>query len=102
MLALFGKYRNMFLIVGAVVIAFFVYSYFFTGSSAPSGPLTVSNTNESSVASAKGQELVSLLARLKVINLDPSLLDDPILRSLSDFEVTLQPLPKGRKNPFLP
>ena len=47
-------------------------------------------------------ELLGLLAALKMVQLDTSFFDDPNYRSLIDWSVAIKSQPVGRRNPFLP
>ena len=49
-----------------------------------------------------GREIVVLLNELQNINLDGSILDDPVFQSLIDFEQEVRAEPVGRNNPFDP
>jgi hypothetical protein len=93
----YKKYKNIILGAVLVVLAFFAYSYFFTGPSTPA----LSSSAPSQTATVD-QDLISLLGTLKTIKLDDSLFADPAFKSLDDFSQALVPEAAGRTNPFAP
>ncbi len=92
-----GKYQNIILIVVVLIIAFAIYSYFFTGKE--EAPLM---TEEVVSQSPEDQDLISLLLELKGITLDESIFSDATFDSLQDFSQELVAEPTGRPNPFAP
>lgn len=91
------RYQNIILGVVLIALAFTVYSYFFTGNTAP-----ILGTEAVTPTTAVDQDLISLLFELKGITLDDSIFADPTFRSLQDFSQALVPEPIGRHNPFAP
>jgi hypothetical protein len=91
------RYRTWIGVVLFVIVAFFVYSYFFTG--APQPVLTSAPASTNAQVDA---DLIALLATLHSITLDDSIFHDPTFMSLKDFSQTLVPEPVGRTNPFAP
>ncbi len=53
-------------------------------------------------AGVKENDLLVLLLDLKSLQLDDSVLSDPVFRSLKHFGVDIPPEPVGRSNPFAP
>lgn len=92
------RYRGIIAGCILVVIAFFIYSYFFT--SAPQAVLSAVPADQSTAA--VDQDLITLLGTLKAITLDASLFSDVSFQSLQDFSQQLSPEPVGRANPFAP
>lgn len=95
--SLLQKYKK--LLIGAGVIAVLAIGYsFFSGNSLPDG------LTSQAVGSApqEGGDLIALLAELKSIDLDTSILEDSTFLTLQDFTVSLSPEPVGRTNPFAP
>ncbi len=97
MMSFFTKFKKWIGIGIAVVIAFFVYSYFFTGSPEP-----VLSSESSTSTQSIDQDLINLLLTLNAIKLDDSIFSDPAFQSLQDFGKDLVPEPVGRPNPFAP
>jgi hypothetical protein len=91
------QYQNVIIIGAVIVIAFFVYTYFFTGKATP-----ILDEQAVSQAAPADQDLISLLLELKAITLDESLLSDAAFTSLQDFSKELVPEAIGRPNPFAP
>jgi hypothetical protein len=96
-MSIISKYKTTILVGILVIVAFIVYSYFFTG--APPQALTV--TAATSTAEVD-QDLIALLTTLKSIKLDAAIFSDPTFQSLQDFSQALVPEPVGRQNPFAP
>lgn len=94
MLALLKK--NL-VIIGIIAVAIGVLYYFY--SSNDSGALLTSSEQEEGPVS---QEILATLNNLRTIELDDSIFQDPLFLSLSDFGVTIPPVPAGRRNPFAP
>ncbi len=94
-MSFFSKYKTIILVGVLVVIGFFAYSYFFTGT--PQAALTASTP---SANAAVDQDLIALLSTLNSIKLDGTIFSDPSFQSLQDFSQALVPEPVGRQNPF--
>lgn len=92
-----AKYQNWILIGAVILIAFGIYSYFFTGTD--EAPLT---TETVSAASSEDQDLIVLLLELRSIALNEEIFANPAFQSLQDFSQELVPEPVGRPNPFAP
>jgi uncharacterized membrane protein YukC len=95
----FKQNQTAILVVVILVIAFFAYTYFFTGKEDSSAVL---QTEEVSVVAPVDQDLISLLLELKSITLDESVFSNQAFKSLQDFSQELVPEPVGRVNPFAP
>lgn len=87
--------KTVILVVILILVAFFAYTFFFKGD-APSADVTVAQ--EATI----GQEISSLLASLKKINLAGGLFDDDTFVGLTDNALEIIPFPSGRTNPFAP
>lgn len=98
-MAVLTKYKNILLLVIIAVLAFVGFTIF-TGGDDDSAALT--STTQKDSASIAGRELLATLLELKEINLDSSIFEDPVFRSLEDFSQELVPQPTGRRNPFAP
>lgn len=96
-MATLKRFQNIIIAVVLIVIAFFVYSYFF----APSKEAALTKQDVSKETPVD-QDLISLLLTLKSIKLDASIFTDPTFQSLQDFSKDLVPEPVGRPNPFAP
>lgn len=72
--------------------------YYWWSSSGSSATLTSSGESTSPLS----QEILTTLAQLQTIKLDPAVFTDPAFQSLTDFGVTLPPQQVGRRNPFEP
>lgn len=97
----FNRYKNFIMIVIAAVVLFIGYNYFFAADDT-TGPALTSNTSGATTADLAEQELLSILLRLREINLDATVFEDELFRSLQDFSQELRPEPVGRNNPFAP
>lgn len=97
-----GILKNI--IIGVIVIGglFAGYSIFFKSDSVAEPLLLVEEGGVSSTAPESATELLRILADLRRINLDVSLLGEETYRALRDFSVLLSPEPRGRANPFAP
>lgn len=93
------QYQNIFVIAGVIILAFVLYSLFFTGGT-PTPALTTENVAASQTAVE--QELISLLLELRSIKLDESIFADTRFRGLEDFGQNVIEEPVGRTNPFAP
>ena len=96
---LLTRYKNVLLLIAAVVLLFIAYTVLFKGDTSdeilntgvPQGPAEIVE-----------RELLGLLIELKEVELDNTIFSDPAFRSLEDFSQELVPLPVGRINPFAP
>src|SRR5512146_397836 len=90
--------KNTKVMGAAVVIAGLLFVvYYYWGGSSSSPTVTVAPA-----ASPASQDLLLTLANLHSIKLDPSIFNDPLFKSLTDYGVTIAPEPTGRGNPFAP
>ena len=90
------KHKIIIVVFIAIIFLFVIYSVYFPSDNDAS--LTRAN-NDGEVGQ---QELLALLASLKSIELDESLFNTPVFKSMIDFSQKLTPEPVGRRNPFLP
>lgn len=86
------------LVVVVIVIAFVLYSIFFTGEE--DEIITSETSEEASIV--VGADLLGMLLELKSLTLDSSVFSNEIFRALVDYSVDLAPQPIGRDNPFAP
>ena len=94
---IFTQYKNVFVIVALVLIAFIGYSFFVNGNKEE----VLTNVNVEGNTRVDN-ELIALLLELKSIRLDESVFADTTFQSLQDFSQTLVLEPVGRVNPFAP
>jgi hypothetical protein len=87
----FGKYKTAIFLVILAVIGFGGYITFFgTGTPVIVTPEPV------------GQELFAALEQIQNVQLDTSVLDNPVFGRLNDFGLTITRQSSGRTNPFVP
>ena len=77
-----------------LLLGLFGYNIFFVDSGIPPEPADLSNTD------IAGQDILSLVEKLKEINIDQSIFSSPLINNLVDIEVPLYPESQGRVNPF--
>jgi hypothetical protein len=94
------RYKGIIMAVAVITIAVLAYTVFFRNSSENNLDIALGDIITPEVEI--NNDLIGLLLELRVLTLDQSLFDDERFKSLSDFSVTLQPQPIGRRNPFLP
>lgn len=94
----FKENQTAILVVVILIVAFFAYTYFFTGKEEGA----ILQTEEVSIAAPADQDLISLLLQLKAITLSDAIFSDPEFKSLHDFSQELVDEPIGRINPFAP
>lgn len=78
-----------------IALGYFGYNIF------SSTPYTTANPDFSGTPIV-GQDILSLVTKLKTISLDQSFFSSPLFIRLQDFSVTLFPESQGRPNPFAP
>lgn len=89
--------------LAAAVLVAGVYFLFLRNKDAEGPALSTSTEGVAMTASAQAdRELLQLLEELSSINLEGSIFNDPLFRSLENFRVEPQPQPVGRDNPFAP
>jgi hypothetical protein len=96
---MFSKYKNF--IIGLLVIGllFVVYTIFFQEEPEPESLLQNTSGQE---LDQLGEEIIRSLSRIQSIELNQSVLSDPIYLRLIDNPVII-PQPRiGRENPFQP
>lgn len=97
-MSFFSRYQTVILIGVLVIGGFFVYTYFFTGTTQQG--LAVTPTAGAGVT--VDQDLIALLTTLKSIKLNADIFSGQSFRSLQDYSQALVPEPIGRTNPFAP
>ena len=91
-----------------ILIIFFVYSVFFSGSATKENSLSVSNGAAKTASAPKaaspeeGQEILDMLDSLKSVKMDTDFFNGKVFKGLVDFSVETAPQPAGRFNPFSP
>jgi len=102
--------KKLKILIGVLVILviFFIYSAFFSGSGKEASNLSASNSAAQTATAAKtdsfaeGQEILNMLGSLKSVKMDTEFFNDKTFKSLVDFSVEIAPQPAGRFNPFSP
>lgn len=95
------KYKKILIWVGVVIVAFIVYSMFFTGDDkAANGGIVSLQAVDAQFAA--GREIIALLTDLKALKLNGDIFQSNAFRSLEDFSLPVAPEPQGRQNPFAP
>jgi hypothetical protein len=91
--------KNLLIALGLAVILFVGYVVFMrdTGEST-----TLDVQSFSPEAQLETQELLATLNELKSFNVEGSIFNDPLFRSLRDLRVDPGTEPEGRSNPFAP
>lgn len=95
---------NKLLYIGLIVALVVAGGYFLFFRGDDIGPaLSTSSDGQALTDSAKAdREFLVLLQQLSSIQLDASLLQDPVFNSLESFRADLVQQPVGRSNPFAP
>lgn len=93
------KYKNALLFI--LVFAILGGGYWFLFGDSSSDDLLISEGPDGGTTAA-GLDLLALSARIRSIELDNSIFEDPAFKALRDFGQDLVPEPKGRRNPFAP
>ena len=96
--SLLQKYKKLLIAAGVIIVLALGYS-FFSGEEIPEG---LTSQAAGGLAPEEGGDLIALLAELKSIELDTSILQNPTFLTLEDFSVSLTAEPVGRSNPFAP
>lgn len=96
--SLLQKYKKLLIAAGVIIVLALGYS-FFAGEDIPDG---LTSQSAGGIAPEEGGDLIALLAELKSIDLDTSILQNQTFLTLQDFSVSLSPEPVGRANPFAP
>ncbi len=94
-------FKKIFFITG--LFAFAVFGALFVSGGrtfAQESPLLVQTPE--STPSETGDQILSLLQELNVIQLDDTIFSDPTFLSLKDYHVDLAEEPRERSNPFAP
>ncbi len=112
-MAIFTKYKKIFLLVGILTAVVLIYELFFSsggGGAQATDALNptlgglVSSLSVSSGDSIIGRELLTMLLKLKSIVLDTTVFDSKVFSSLQDWSQPIAPQPfgktVGRRNPF--
>ena len=81
-------------LITLIVLLVFGYNSLAKGQPTPSGSVSLGNSE------IVGEDILTLVEKLKTISLDQSLFTSPLFMSLKDYSVTLYPESQGRANPF--
>lgn len=95
-----SKIKKIIIAVVVIGIIFIVYSIFFKGD--PEIEALLKNEGQISTADVLGADIIKAINEISSLDLDRSIFNDPVLKSLVDHSTEIQPEPKGRKNPFAP
>ena len=103
---------SIFILIVTVLLVVGVLAYFFLHKSTPTSTTpglvstntgTTSTVPTASASGSTGDQVVSLLRNLSVIQLDDSVLQNPSFALLQDLSIQLPPITnQGRRNPFAP
>lgn len=87
-----NKNKGTIIAIILIILGIVVYNFFIRNETIalPSGQ----------EASQIGNEVVSLLGKLRAVNLDRAVFSSPDYLLLTDFSAEIQPQPVGRPNPF--
>jgi hypothetical protein len=95
------KTKQIIIAVIIIVIAFFIFNSFYSVSTVSTdGPLNVDSRNNTQ--SIDGQAILSLLNRLKDVDLNGKIFSDPLFLNLQSFSRPIAPENLERRNPFAP
>lgn len=93
--------KNTIIFFAIFVLAFLVYTFFFTGGGEPLSLETEKPLLAQS--NVKGKDLLKVLLSLKNIKLDEEIFSSGLFINLEDFTIVLPDVGiSGRKNPFAP
>ncbi|PIQ91407.1 MAG: hypothetical protein COV70_03925 [Parcubacteria group bacterium CG11_big_fil_rev_8_21_14_0_20_39_22] len=96
--------KNKKTLIYIAVVAVLVLGYFLFFSAdeetPPAGLVYESRVSEADII--LGQRLLTLLAELKAISIDPEFFDSTLFDTLKDYSVPIDEQPVGRRNPFAP
>ncbi|HZS42636.1 MAG TPA: hypothetical protein VFA52_00210 [Candidatus Paceibacterota bacterium] len=94
------KYKMPLIIIGVLILAFVIYSFWHGGSSNNGAVLTASSpaANNPQV----GQAFVNQLLTLQGVRLNSEIFSNPSFNTLQDFSQPVPTEPQGRPNPFAP
>jgi len=92
------KSKMVIIIVAVIVAAFLGYSLFFSNNTDDLAPLSPQDINPDQA----GNDLLIIFAELSALNLDPTVLRNPVFISLQNFSREIPSEPSGRPNPFAP
>ena len=79
-----------------LILGFLGYSLFSKGSS------TELDSTTSSETGVPGQDILTLVEKLKNISISQTIFSSPLFNNLIDFSNPISPEPVGRANPFSP
>ncbi|MEK7066231.1 MAG: hypothetical protein AAB965_01495 [Patescibacteria group bacterium] len=100
---MFKNNKIILLVLLAIIVAFFGYSYMFKkDSSSGSSDLSVDSNAETSEQAIIGKDLMVAISKLQSLTLDDTFFQDPTFVSLNDFSVPIADQDVGRVNPFSP
>jgi hypothetical protein len=88
-----------------IIIALFIYSFFPAANNESEKNLAATGgvaESEGAGSFSEGEEILTILKRLKSVKMDVDFFENKIFKSLSDFSVKINPEPVGRNNPFAP
>lgn len=96
---MFAKYKKYIITILVIALAFVVYIMFFQPDPEQENLLQNNSPQE---LDRLGEEIIRSLSRIQSIELNQSVLSDPIYLRLEDNPVDIPEPSIGRKNPFEP
>lgn len=96
------KSNKVILLTLLIIIAFIGYRFMFKKDNPNNSDLAAETGQGQSGQSAIGKDLMVTVSKLKSLTLDETFFNDPIFKSLKDFNVPIIPQEVGRSNPFSP
>lgn len=85
--------------IAILLVGFLIYNVYFTG---PADEAAEPDVSAEASADQIGGDVASLLRKLKAVDLDGAIFEDPAFRSLRPFGYSIREREFGRSNPFGP
>jgi len=101
------KLKKIIITVVVLGILFFAYNLFFGGQKEDknvliSGSNGLGVTRNVAETQALGKQITQALVQIDSLNLDRSIFENSVFKTLMDRSESISPEPVGRKNPFAP
>lgn len=96
-----NKWKNPVITILVLGIVFAAGYFYTTRNRETTDSLLVGTSSVNQVLAVDG-DLLKTLGKLKKLQLDVTIFNNPVWQALHDFGRTLSPQPKGRQNPFAP
>lgn len=94
-----AKYKNIIIIAVIVVIGLIIYSIV---KPDPEVQKLLETSERQDSAQVLGDDITRAINQIQSLKLDRAVLDDPVLKNLTDHSEPIIPEPVGRRNPFAP